>query len=183
MSEQNPKTQPTERETGRNTFGNAAFFAAGFTALWAMLNLGDHKSWVVGLPILAAATVAAVALGCAVPRGLNVLGVMRFVVFFVSYSFRGGWDVARRAFSPAMPLNPTLLTYQSRLRDQRAQVLLVNVMSLLPGTVSAGLEKGVMTLHALDAGPCTIQEVRMLEDRIANLFKVRLDGERSLNNE
>ena len=138
---------------------------------------------VIGLTVVVVATAAAVALRGAGPCGFSVWGMLRFSAFFIHHSFRGGWDVARRAFSPAMPLNPAVLTCRLRLRDEPAQVFLVNVISLLPGTVSAGLERGVITLHALDGGPATIDETRALEERVAELFRLRLDGERSAADE
>ena len=152
-------------------------WAVTLALVWALINPGDHKSWWVGIPIVVLATVAALRLHSPSPRRFNLPGTLRFVVFFIHQSFRGGWDVAKRALSPAMPLNPAVLTYRARLRDEPAQVLLVNVISLLPGTVSAGLENGMITLHALDASPATLEETKMLEDRIAAFFSLELKEE------
>jgi multicomponent Na+:H+ antiporter subunit E len=145
--------------------------AALLAGLWAVWNPGDHKSWIVGAPVVAVASVVAAQLG----RGgsalrVNVAGAARFAAFFGVQSFRGGWDVARRAFSPRMTLRPALVTIPRRLREVAAQVFLANVVSLLPGTVSADLADGAVTLHALDASPATLAEVRALEERIAALF-------------
>lgn len=167
----------------KRTVGESLLWAGALALLWAALNPGDHKSWLVGLPVVVIATAAAMGLHSPVPRRFSRSGGLRFAIFFIRHSFLGGWDVARRAFSPALPLNPALLNYELRLRDEPAQVFLVNVISLLPGTVSASLENGVVTLHALDGGPATLAETRALEERIAGLFALRLDAGRSAAHE
>jgi multicomponent Na+:H+ antiporter subunit E len=144
--------------------------AALLAGLWAAWNPGDHKSWIVGAPVVALATAAAIRLSSDASRRMSLAGASRFAVFFGVQSFRGGWDVARRAFSPRMTLRPALVTIPLRLREVAAQVFLANVVSLLPGTVSADLADGAVTLHALDAGPATLAEVRALEERIAALL-------------
>ena len=161
----------------KRTVGEVLMWAAMLALIWAALNPGDHKSWLVGLPVVIMATVAALRLHSPVPRQFSLTGALHFAAFYIHQSFRGGWDVARRALSPALPLNPGVLTYRMRLRDEPAQVLLVNVISLLPGTVSAGLENGTVTLHALDASSAIIEETRMLEDRIAAMFSLELKEE------
>lgn len=167
----------TAENPTKRAFGTGLRWAGALALLWMALNPGDHKSWVIGLPVVAGATAAALGLHSATSRGLSAWGALRFLRFFLRYSFQGGWDVARRAFSPAMPLNPALLTYRLRLREEHAQVLFINVISLLPGTVSVGLENGFATLHALDGGPTTLEETKALEERIAELFRLRLEDE------
>ena len=180
MNPPSPSTTDTVNlPGGKPGFARAGWCAVPLALLWAALNPGDPKSWLVGIPVVVCATVVSLRLQSPVPRRFSVLCALRFAVFFIHQSFRGGWDVAKRALSPAMPLNPALLTYRLRLRDEPAQVLLVNVISLLPGTVSAGLENGVVTLHALDGGPATLAETKALEDRIAALYSLVLDDERS----
>ena len=178
MNPLSPSTADTVNPPpGRPGFARAGWCGVTLALLWAALNPGDPKSWLVGIPVVVFATVVSLRLQSPVPRRFSLPGALRFAVFFIHQSFRGGWDVAKRALSPAMPLNPALLTYRLRLRDEPAQVLLVNVISLLPGTVSAGLENGVVTLHALDGGPATLAETKALEDRIAALFSLELKEE------
>jgi len=152
----------------------AVLWAGALGLLWAALNPGEPKSWLVGVPVVVLATGVAVALRDQTPPRMNPLAALRFAVFFLHQSFRGGWDVARRAFHPRLPLNPGLLTYPLRLPGGRAQVFLANVISLLPGTVSANLEGNSLLLHVLDVGPAVSEEIRVLENHIAALFMVEL---------
>lgn len=73
----------------------------------------------------------------------------RHVPRFLAGSLIGGIDVARRAFSPAMNLNPGWLEIPSDLPDG-ARVVLGGELSLMPGTLSAGTEDGKLLIHLLD---------------------------------
>ena len=52
---------------------------------------------------------------------------------------KGGVYVAWRAFDPRMPITPELIEYPLRLPPGLPRVILVNMVSLLPGTLSAEL--------------------------------------------
>lgn len=68
---------------------------------------------------------------------------------FLAGSVSGGVDVARRAFSSDMRLNPGWLEISSDLPDG-ARVALGGELSLMPGTLSAGSEDGKLLVHVLD---------------------------------
>lgn len=80
---------------------------------------------------------------------LVVWRLARHVPRFIAGSVVGGLDVARRAFSPQMPLNPGWLEVQSDLPDG-ARVALGGELSLMPGTLSAGTSDGKLLIHVLD---------------------------------
>ncbi|MCC5993233.1 MAG: Na+/H+ antiporter subunit E [Rhodobacteraceae bacterium] len=68
---------------------------------------------------------------------------------FVAESVSGGVDVAGRAFSPGMPLNPGWVELPSDLPDG-ARAALGGELSLMPGTLAAGSEDGKLIIHLLD---------------------------------
>lgn len=68
---------------------------------------------------------------------------------FLAGSVSGGVDVASRAFSSDMRLNPGWLEISSDLPDG-ARVALGGELSLMPGTLSAGSEDGKLLVHVLD---------------------------------
>jgi multicomponent Na+:H+ antiporter subunit E len=68
---------------------------------------------------------------------------------FVAESIRGGVDVAWRAFSPSMPLNPGWIELRSDL-PEGARAALGGELSLMPGTLAAGSEDGKLIIHLLD---------------------------------
>ncbi|MGB5603801.1 MAG: Na+/H+ antiporter subunit E, partial [Gammaproteobacteria bacterium] len=57
----------------------------------------------------------------------------------------------------------------------QARVFLVNVVSLLPGTLSADIEDDVLVLHALEANSKATEEVREAELRISALYGIEKD--------
>jgi multicomponent Na+:H+ antiporter subunit E len=174
---------PTEKSSlapRQQTAGEALLWILMLGLLWTAINPGDLHSWLVGIPVVAFASAAGLRLHSPVPRRYSLLGAVRLTTFLVDQSFRGGWDVAKRALLPAMSLNPAMLNYPLRLRDELAQVLLVNLNSLLPGTLSADLVNGIVTVHVLDAGPETFADIQTLEERVAGLFSIPLDTEKDV---
>jgi len=163
----------------RPRVASAVLWAGALGLLWAALNPGDAKSWLVGAPVVVLATGAALALRDPLALRISPLAALKFSVFFAHQSLRGGWNVAKCAFHPRLPLNPGLTTYQLRLPEERARVFLAIVTSLLPGTLSADLEGRNLLLHELDASPAVLEEMRILENHIAALFALDVAGERN----
>lgn len=109
------------------------------------------------------------------PR-LSCRGALRFAPYFLRAALVGGLDVARRALSPTMPLDPGLWRYSIRLPDGPPRVLFVNCLSLLPGTFSADLEGSELTVHLLARDASGPGRLRELEERVAGLFGLALDA-------
>ena len=145
-----------------------------FAALWWALTGGAPGSWVVGVPVVLAATAASRRLWPRDTGWWSPSATVRFVAFFLRESIRGGLDVARRAFDPALPLQPALLELRSRLPPGPAEALLANVVSLLPGTLSADLNGRTIVLHVLDDRAPVEADLRVLEGYIAAMFRVPL---------
>ncbi|MBU0965879.1 MAG: Na+/H+ antiporter subunit E [Proteobacteria bacterium] len=149
-----------------------------FSVLWCVLAGLDGRSWIIGLPAVSAATFCSLLFAPQQPCPVSFLGVLRFIPFFVNLSFWGGCDVMRRALSPAMPINPGLVRYQVSLPEVPQQVLLVNCISLLPGTISADFTDQCITIHTIDRDMPVWSTVHLLERRVAALFGIRVAGGR-----
>jgi multicomponent Na+:H+ antiporter subunit E len=145
--------------------------------VWLGLNGTDLESWIVGGPVVLAAAALGVALrGGRRPR-LRWVGLLPFAVFFLLESVRGGWDVARRVFHPRLPVAPGFVRIESSLPEGAPRVLFVNVVSLLPGTVGAGLVDDRVVVHAIDVNARVESALRDVERRVAALFvEEREDG-------
>jgi multicomponent Na+:H+ antiporter subunit E len=101
--------------------------------------------------------------------------LLRFVPFFARQSLAGAIDVASRALRPRMPLRPGLVRVPLRLPAGAPRVALANVISLLPGTLSANLRAEHVLIHALDPEPELPDRVRDLEARIGAIFGLALE--------
>jgi multicomponent Na+:H+ antiporter subunit E len=101
---------------------------------------------------------------------------MGFVPFFLWHSLKGGVDVAWRAFHPRLPITPELIEYPLRLPPGLPRVILVNTVSLLPGTLSAELGGQVLKVHVLDSLGDFLAELETLEQRVGCMFRSASDN-------
>lgn len=140
-----------------------------FSILWWALTDGATGSWWIGVPAVAGATVISIAM--MPPLGLVWREVIRFVPFFLWHSLKGGADVARRAFDPRMPITPKLIEYPLQLPPGLSQVAMVNITSLLPGTLSAEIKGQVLKVHVLDSQGDFLTELEMLEQWAGRMWR------------
>ena len=140
-----------------------------FSIIWWALTDGTAGSWWIGVPAVACAVIVSVAL--VPPVGIVWREVMGFVPFFLWHSLKGGVDVARRAFDPRMPIAPELIEYPLRLPPGLSQVALINITSLLPGTLSAEIEGQVLKVHVLDSRGDFLAGLKALEQRVGRMWR------------
>lgn len=132
----------------------------GFLALWVVLMRST------GLDDLAVGVVAA-ALATAVSRRVLPPGALRVrwmplpgvSLRFLWLSVRAGIDVARRAFSPALPLDLGFISYRVGFPPGPARNLFTALTSLLPGTVPVGEQDGALVYHCLDVSQPVREEL------------------------
>jgi multicomponent Na+:H+ antiporter subunit E len=146
-----------------------------FALLWWALTDGRAGSWAVGGVAVAFATAASLRLLPPVPTYVSRIGLVRFLVFFVHQSLRGGVQVAWFALRPRMALRPGIREIVLRLPEGISRVLLANTMSLLPGTLSVELDGDRLCLHVLDEAAPIEAEVRTAETRLAQMLGLTLD--------
>ena len=87
----------------------------GFLGFWVVLIGPDPVDLVAGLVTAAAATWASLYL---LPRHdgrWRYTALARLAWRFIQQSISGGWDVARRALDPRLPLRPGFIAYPARL--------------------------------------------------------------------
>ena len=147
-----------------------------FALLWTLASGGSADTWLVGAPAVLIATWLSLRLW----RGplLSLPRLLTFLPWFVRQSLAGAIDVAKRAFHPAMPLAPGMVHCELRLPEGAGRVAVANVISMLPGTLSADLDGEHLVIHALDADQDLEAMVRDLEPRIAGVFGLPLPAGR-----
>lgn len=140
--------------------------------LWWVLDEGRADGWWFGALWIALALAFTARFPVpASPWRWSMRGWLAFIPYFVAQALKGGWDVARRALAPSLPIEPRMVTYRTGLDTEGARIFLAHVVSLLPGTVSCDLDGDRIEIHALAGGE---QEVRRdtedLERRVAAVF-------------
>jgi multicomponent Na+:H+ antiporter subunit E len=138
------------------------------TLLWIALN--GFERLPIGLLAAAAGGALAGALASERPYRWRPLRLVGFVGFFLAESFRGGVDVASRALRPEMPIQPAFRWFRHGLPAGQPRTLLVSILSLLPGTLSADLvdDGATLVVHTLTTGASA--SVERLQARIRWLF-------------
>ena len=150
---------------GRAVLARALLFAL----LWWALTDEVDGAWWVGVPAVVVTSVLSVAL--VPPTGLVWRQALGFIPFFLWLSLKGGMDVAWRAFHPRMPITPELIEFPLQLPAGLPRVVLLNTVSMLPGTLSTQLENRVLRVHVLDSSGDFLDELEKLEQRVGGMFK------------
>ncbi|MFW5968458.1 MAG: Na+/H+ antiporter subunit E [Persicimonas sp.] len=141
-------------------------------ALWLALTGGRiAESWYFGVPTVLFAAVVGQRLSATVPPSPSLWHAARFVPFFVWRSVRGGLDVGLRALEPSRPLSPTLLEYETELREDGAAItFFAGVISLLPGTLCVDVDGTTLLIHVVDESWPVREQLADLEERIGRVF-------------
>ncbi len=143
-----------------------------FSLIWWILTAGAESSWWIGVPAVLLAVAASATL--LPPTPFVWYEFLRFVPFFLLRSLLGGADVAWRAFHPGLPIVPDLIQYPLRLPPGLPRVFMANTVSLLPGTLSAALDRNVLKVHVLDSRKGVLAELEAVEQSVARMFGISL---------
>lgn len=124
---------------------NRLLFLGG---IWFMLTGLDLKALALGAVVVP----VAIWLSLRLLPGQRRLILWRLALHlpaFVVGSVRGGLDVAWRAFSPHLPLDPGWIDVPVKLSDG-GRAVMGGELSLMPGTLAAGTQKDRLLIHVLD---------------------------------
>ncbi|MFQ3646984.1 MAG: Na+/H+ antiporter subunit E [Anaerolineae bacterium] len=148
-----------------------------FALFWAVLNRGASDSWILGAPLVVVATTLSLLIVPAAQHRIAPLGVLRYVVYFLQQTFLSSVDVALRVFKPSMPIHPGMIRYKTQLPADNMRVIMANTCSLLPGTLSVGIEGDVLVVHALDTTMAVMDDLRTLERMVGGIYGLELSQE------
>mgnify|MGYP006293990279 FL=1 len=166
------KLIPSDKERSDTVwkwFRSLMIRGAVFALLWWGLT-GSIRGWPLALVFVLGAAASSLILYAPIP--IRPTGLARFILFFLKSSVQGGLDVARRAFSPAMPLQPGLIIHSLNIVHPVAKVVFIWVVSLLPGTASVHLDGQRLHIHVLDVRLDHAQKLQELERHVAGLFNI-----------
>lgn len=142
--------------------------------LWALLSRGELTAWIIGAPFLALAWIVWLRLkdNSSLENQCHIrpLGLALFLVYFITESVKGAWDVSRKVLTPRLSLASTFYDYPIRLKGLAAQRFFIGSISLLPGTLSADIKDDAIYIHILDDKEAALKGIERLEQRVAALF-------------
>ena len=143
---------------------------SGYALLWALLTGGSPGSWLIGGPAAALATAAGAYLSRNASNFQPWAALTRFLPFFIYQSLRGAWDVARRAVSPNLPIQPGRFRYPCHLPPGPARVFFTAVVSLQPGTLFVADHGTELELHTVALDQPWQRELGHMEHRVTLAF-------------
>lgn len=143
---------------------------------WEILVGPDSASWVIGAPVIVVAVGLSFASGNRRSSALSLIGVGRFIPYFLWQSLRAGVLVVRAAFGNPRRLRPILQAYSTRLPEGPPRALFAGTVSLLAGTLAADLVGKQLLIHVLDAPLLDLDAIERLEQHIGRVFALDLEA-------
>lgn len=152
----------------------AAARGIGFLAFWIVLIGTGHT--VMGMVTASLAAWVSLRLLPAGAIRLRPAAFAALVVRFLGQSAAAGWDVARRAFDPRLPLRPGFVTYRVGFPPGPARNVFATLTSLVPGTVPLGDEGEGLVYHCLDVEQPVVAQLAAEEAALSRALR-RSDAE------
>lgn len=146
--------------------GDRVYLLSALLLLWYALSGGRH--WVVGVVAVLAAGVFGSTLTATPKVRVSLVGLLRFMLYFIHRSIEGGIDVAWRALHPRMPLVPQEEWRPLLLPPGPGRALFIATTSLLPGTLACNYADGRIRVHSISANPGA--KLDELEIRVRAMF-------------
>lgn len=139
--------------------------------LW--YGLAGAKDWMAGIAVVAAGIFVSRTLAPMQQPRFSLPGLLHFLGYFLAASLSGGFDIARRALDPRLPLEICSQKHFFRLPPGQGRTVFTATVSLLPGTLSRALGDEFLLVHSI-AGDKS-HDLAVLEERVAAMFDIRLE--------
>ncbi len=143
-----------------------------FFIIWLILS-GKFKPFHMGLGLVVSFGVAWLNSGHADSPFRN-LPLLRFLWYFpwlFGRIVRSSLHLTALILHPALPIDPKLIHYRTKLQGQTAIVLLGNSITLTPGTITAEVNAQELIVHAMDDASGHDLTSQRLEQKIAKVFQ------------
>jgi multicomponent Na+:H+ antiporter subunit E len=144
-----------------------------FFALWLVIDQSAKPSnLLVGALAAAGATWTSLWLLPPQTGRVRLPALLGLLPRFLWNSLAAGVDVARRAFSPGLPLHPGFVDYPVGLPRGSARNAFELISSLMPGSVATDETEATIEYHCLDVGQPVVEQLAAEERAHAPAFVV-----------
>ena len=142
----------------------------GFFLIWLLLS-ASFDLFHVGLGLVAAFGVAWFNTDRSASRfTILQLRIVWYFLWLVGRILQSGFHLSVLILHPALPIDPKLIRYRTKLREEAGIVLLGNSITLTPGTITAEINSQELLVHAMDDKSADDVTSQRLEQQIAGLF-------------
>ncbi len=105
---------------------------------------------------------------------IKIARIIEFVFFYIAKVLQANVELAWHIIAPRLKMTPGIIKIPVHLSHNQAILLLVNLISMTPGTLSMDLteDKQYIYVHCLFLADQekTIREIKHLESKISKLF-------------
>lgn len=105
---------------------------------------------------------------------LKITLILEFILFYVIKVIQANFELSYHILLPKLRMTPGILKIPVSLTGEQSLLLLINLISMTPGTLSIDLteDKRYIFVHALfiKDREKTINEIKRLENKIYKLF-------------
>jgi multicomponent Na+:H+ antiporter subunit E len=147
-----------------------SFKTLGFLLIWILLS-ESVGLFHLGLGLLSAFGVA----WFSTDRSVSHFPILRlrivwYFVWLLGRILKSGFHLSVLILHPALPIDPKLIRYRTKLREEAGIVLLGNSITLTPGTITVEVESQDLVVHAMDDSSAHDITSLQFEQQIAGLF-------------
>ena len=146
--------------------------AMALFVFWILLSASFE--WVhLGLGLIFSFAVAWINSGHSlfVPKFRLWLKIVLYLPWLFYKIIESSLHLSKLILHPALPISPQLISVDSKLRHHAAIVLLGNSITLTPGTITAEIDRNILTVHAMDNALSEDLASKQIEAKIADIFK------------
>ena len=144
-----------------------------FFLLWLLLS-ESFSLFHMGLGLLVAFAVAWVNTDRSVSRfAILRLRIVWYFPWLVGRILQSGFHLSVLILHPALPIDPKLIRYRTKLREEAGIVLLGNSITLTPGTITVEVNSRDLVVHVMDDKSAEDVTSLRIEQQIAGLFGKR----------
>ena len=143
-----------------------------FFIIWLILS-GRYNPYHLGLGLVVSFGVAWLNSGHADSpfRNLPLLKILWYFPWLFGRIVQSSLHLTALILHPALPIDPKLIHYRTKLQGQAAVVLLGNSITLTPGTITAEVNSHELIVHAMDDASGHDLTSQRLEKKIAKVFQ------------
>ncbi len=142
----------------------------GFFLIWLLLS-ASFNLFHVGLGLVAAFGVAWFNTDRSASRFTILrLRIVWYFLWLVGRILQSGCHLSVLILHPALPIDPKMIRYRTKLREEAGIVLLGNSITLTRGTITVELNSQDLVVHAMDDKSAHDITSLRIEQQIAGLF-------------
>ncbi len=98
--------------------------------------------------------------------------ILILIIVFIKELIKANLDVAKRVVSPSLPINPGIVKVKTKLKSRTGRLLLANLITLTPGTLSLDIKDEFLYIHWINV---TSDDIDMATKEIVENFEKRLE--------